>query len=549
MRGILHHKVTHLGLSAVFLYLLLIMPNHPDALTWRALLFFPLELPALLFGLAVLGRGRFGALARVLITLLLVPIVILKGADFAMFSALSRGFNPVADLPLIDAGMRLLASTWGLVPTVLAVCAAIVAAGLLFVLVWWATGVWAGLALFNAPAKMALAGFAVLFAGLSLADLGHAKGWNWPLNLGFNPPGSAFTARVGVERVQLVQSTLEGLKLFRAAAVTDPFADTPNLLDRIDRDVVIVFVESYGRTSFDTPLFTDLHPATLAAGEARLAEKGLAMASGFLTSPTQGGQSWLAHSTFANGLWISDQTRYRAALVSGRQTLFHIAARSGFETAAVMPQITMDWPEAAFMGYDKVFAAKDLGYKGLPFNWVTMPDQFTFTAMDRLLRDTPADRPRFVVTATGSSHAPWVPVPRMVPWDQVGDGQIFNEMAAEGDAPDVVWRDRDRVRAQYRLAIDYALQNVLSYAERHAANPPLMIILGDHQAAGFVALDERSDVPIHVIGPADLVARAKAWAPYPGLIPPADASPVPMDEMRDLILRAFSSGLAPDAGG
>jgi hypothetical protein len=136
----------------------------------------------------------------------------------------------------------------------------------------------------------------------------------------------------------------------------------------------------------------------------------------------------------------------------------------------------------------------------------------------------------------------------MVDWDAIGDGRIFDDMAAAGDPPDVVWRDRDRVRAQYRLAVDYALQAVLSYAARHADDPPLMIILGDHQAAGFVALDDRSDVPIHIIGPAHLVDLTAAWGLTPGLLPPADAPVTPMDRLRDMILSTFTS-TAPDGSG
>ncbi|MDO9524869.1 MAG: sulfatase-like hydrolase/transferase, partial [Gemmobacter sp.] len=487
MIRVLRTPAVRLGLAAVILFLLLVQPNHPGAMTWGALTMFPLELPAVLLALAAFGPGRAGAALRLVITAVLVPVVVLKTADFAMFLALSRGFNPVADLPLIEAGLRLMSGTVGLIPTILGACAAIALIGLIAWLAWWATGAWTAAPLFSRVGRGLGAAGALVFAGLTVADVGQARGWD----RAFDPPGTAFTARVGVERAQMVRNTLADLEMFRAAALSDPHADATGLLDRIDRDVVIVFIESYGRTSLDTPLFADLHRATLAKGQTRLAKRGLAMASGYLASPTRGGQSWLAHSTFANGLWINDQIRYRASLVSGRQSLFHLAARSGFQTAAVMPQITLNWPEAAFMGFDNVFASKDLGYRGQPFNWVTMPDQFTFAALDRLVRDTPSDRPRFVQIATGSSHAPWVPVPRMVDWDQIGDGQIFNEMAAQGDTPDVVWRDHDRVRAQYRLAIDYALQVVLSYAERHADDPPLIIILGDHQAAGFVALDER----------------------------------------------------------
>ena len=545
MKRVWNTPALRLALAAVLLFLLLVQPNHSDAITWRALTMFPLELPVILMGLAAVGRGRIGAAVRVVITVILVTIALLKTADLAMFTALSRGFNPVADLPLIEAGVQLLSGAVGTFPTLLAVCAAVAVIGLVLGLVWWATGVWANFAPSGKVARGTIAAGALLSAGLTMADVGQAKGWAPPFNPGFNPPGTAFTARIGVERVQLVRATLADLRVFRAAAASDPYADTTGLMDLIDRDVIIVFVESYGRTSMDTPLFADLHRATLATGQTRLEARGLAMASGYLASPTRGGQSWLAHSTFANGLWISDQIRYRAALVSGRQSLFHLAAKSGFDTAAVMPQITMDWPEAAFMGFDSVFGSKDLGYRGQPFNWVTMPDQFTFAAMDRLVLDAPSNRPRFVQIATASSHAPWVPVPRMVDWDQIGDGRIFNAMAAEGDTPEVVWRDRDRVRAQYRFAIDYALQTALSYAERHADNPPLIIILGDHQAAGFVALDEGIDVPIHVIGPADLVARAAPWAPFPGLIPPPQAPAVQMDKMRDLFLQSFSSSLAP----
>lgn len=530
-----------LALAAGVLHLVLIQPNHPDAMTWGALAAVPLEAPAVLLALIAAGSGRTGTLLRAVLVLALGLIAVLKAADYAMFTALGRGFNPVADLALAEAGVRLLSGAVGPALAGLALLAAALAVAAGVALLWWATGVWAGAAPAARPRLRGLAaGAAVLSAAVATAEVGATMGrWDLPAD----PPGAAFTARVGVERVQMVRATLADLRAFAAAAASDPFAAAPGLLDRIDRDVIVVFVESYGRTSLDTPLFADLHRATLRAGEDDLAARGLAMASGLLASPTRGGQSWLAHATFANGLRVDGQTRYGAILASGRQTLYHLAAQAGFHTAAVMPQITLDWPESRVMGFGTILAAADLGYRGRAFNWVTMPDQFTFAAMDRLLRDAPRDgRNLFIQVATGSSHAPWVPVPELVDWDAIGDGRVFDAMAAAGDPPDVVWRDRDRVRAQYRLAVDYALQVVLSYAARHAGDPPLMIVLGDHQAAGFVALDDRPDVPVHVIGPPDLVARAAAdWGLAPGLIAPDDQPVVPMERMRDRILRSFSS--------
>jgi energy-converting hydrogenase Eha subunit A len=527
-----------LVLAAVVLYLVLVQPNHPAAMTWRALAVFPLELPVILLGLAALGPGRASTVIRLLLVPALTIVAVLKTADFASFTALSRGFNPVADLPLIDASVRLIAGTVGPLAAAGAVAGAVAVVALLAALLWWATGVWSRIDLSRRAARFSGAA-AVLAAGVAAAEIAEAsRAWNPPGSI----PGAAFTARLGIERVELATRTVAELRVFRAAAAADPFAGTGPLLDAIGRDVMVVFVESYGRTSIDTPYFAEVHRQTLAEAEARLLDLGLAMRSGYLASPTRGGQSWLAHGTLANGLWIDDQTRYAAAIASGRETLFHIADRSGFRTAAVMPAITLDWPESARMGFETVLAAKDLGYRGKPFNWVTMPDQFTLAALDRLLRTGEDPRPLFVQVALVSSHAPWVPVPDLLDWDSLGDGTVFDEVATSGDPPDVVWRDTDRVREQYRLSIDYSLQTVFDYAARHAGDPPLMIVLGDHQAAGFVALDERPDVPVHLIGPPDLVAKAAEWGWTPGLVPGDDVPVRPMDEMRDLFIRTFSSG-------
>ena len=531
--------------SASVLHLVLVQPNHPAAMGLGALFVFPLELPVILLALVAFGKGRAGRGLRIALVVPLTVIAALKAADYAMFTALGRGFNPVADFPLIEASFRLLSGAIGVAGAILAGAGAILAVAVVASLLWWATGVWARVMVPRLGRQFATGG-AIAAAAVAVVEIGDAMGrWTLPMQ----PPGSAFTARVGVERVETARETIADLREFAVAAEADPFAEAAGLFDAIDRDVLIIFIESYGRTSIDTPFFAEVHVPTLQEAEADLAHAGLAMRSAYLSAPTRGGQSWLSHATFAGGLWVNDQTRYLAALASGRDTLFHIAARSGFRTAAVMPAITLDWPEAELMGFDTVLAAGDLGYAGTPFNWVTMPDQFTLSALDRLLRSGQDDRPLFAQVALISSHAPWVPVPEFVDWHDLGDGRVFDAVAASGDPPEVVWRDRDRVRTQYRLAVDYALTTVFAYAARHAEAPPLMIIVGDHQAAGFIALDGRPDVPIHFVGPAHLVQRIDADGWRDGLIPAGDAPVVPMDRMRDLILRSFSTGAGGMAAG
>jgi len=537
--------LTELGLAGLLFHVLLIQPNHPAAMTWAALFVFPLELPVILLGLAAIPTAGRDVVLRGVLVAILATIAILKTADLAMFTALGRGFNPVADLPLITAGLRLSTGAMGTVLTIGAVLAALAAAVLVVRAMWWASAVWTRIAA-PAPVARGLAAASILFAGIATAQVGEAMGrWSLPVS----PPGAAFSARVAAERIQMTHATLTDLRNFKAAAANDPYATRADLLDKIDRDVLIVFVESYGRASLDTPIYADTHRATLRSAQDRLGALGLSMKSGLLKAPTRGGQSWLSHATLSNGLWIADQTSYGAALASERRSLFHLASDAGFHTAAVMPQITLEWPEAALMGFETILAADDLGYAGPPFNWVTMPDQFTFAALDRLLRNDTADRPLFVQLALGSSHAPWVPVPDLVDWDEIEDGSLFKAMALSGDPPEVVWRDRDRVRDQYRRAVDYALRVVFDYAARHAEDPPLIFVVGDHQAAGFVARDERPDVPVHVIGPQTLVSAVQPWGWTEGLIPVETLGVRSMADMRDLILDAYSGPIAagPDS--
>jgi len=50
----------------------------------------------------------------------------------------------------------------------------------------------------------------------------------------------------------------------------------------------------------------DTHLTTLQAAEGPIRDAGFAIRSGWMTSPTAGGQSWLAHGTLGSGLWTSD---------------------------------------------------------------------------------------------------------------------------------------------------------------------------------------------------------------------------------------------------
>lgn len=521
-------------LAALILWIVLIAPNDPGMINPAALLALPLELPVILLALA-LARGAWVTALRGVFVAVLVLLTLLKAADMALFTAFSRPFNPVADLPLVAAGWNLGSGSAGTPMAALAVVAALGIVALLAAALWWATGQWAGR--HASPSRHAglTLGLAAS-AALMLGDMAEALS---SPNLAADTPASASIARYAVRKADTVWRTLADLGAFRRAAAADPWVNRAAALDRLrNRDTIILFLESYGRASFDAPLYAPAHTATLRAAEPALAAAGLATRSGWLTSPIAGGQSWLAHGTFAGGLMIDGQIRYDALLQSPRRTLFHLARDTGLRTAAIMPAITMPWPEGRRLGFGTVLSAADLGYRGKAFNWVTMPDQFTLAAFDRLV----ARGNLFAQIALISSHAPWTPVPDLLPWGAIADGTEFDVIATSGDPPQVVWRDRDRVRDQYRRSISYTLRTVMSWAARQSEDPPLMVILGDHPPAAFVSLIDSRDVPVHVIGPPDLVARFDAFGWTPGLIPDPATLPLPMESFRDRFLSAFTSG-------
>lgn len=526
-------QLVYLVLAAALVFAVLVLPNHPGTMKWSALNRFPIELPVILLAMLAFGK-RWGVPA--VLAVILVGAMFLKLADYGMFSAYNRTFNPILDTFLIGAGIGLLRDSIGTPLTYIAIAVAVMLIGFVFFALLHSLRVWARLKLPAFGAGVAAIGVLV-FGGWAVADAGHHLDY-WKFQK--SPPGTAWTSRLAFKRAVDVRATSRDLARFRQDAAQDIYAETTGLLNALaGQDVIVIYVESYGRASFDNPLYAPTHLATLLAATGPIADAGFAMKSGWLTSPTAGGQSWLAHGTLSSGLWTSDNGRYTAMLASGHKSLFHIAQDAGFRTSAIMPAITLSWPESSRMGFDQVFAAADIPYKGDRFNWVTMPDQFTLATYADLIGSDP--RADFIQIALISSHAPWVPIPDMVAWDAVGDGTIFNEMAARGPSPRELWKDRDDVREAYRKAIDYSLQATFSHVARLGQAAPLVIIVGDHQAAGFVAGSGNKDVPIHMIGPPNLVALIDDWGWTEGLIPASDGPVRRMDTFRNDFVAAFTS--------
>jgi hypothetical protein len=337
------------------------------------------------------------------------------------------------------------------------------------------------------------------------------------------------------------------LERFESIGAVDRFRELPpeRLLAGLDNvDVLLVFVESYGRSVLDQDRFRRFSRPSLDAFEAALDEKGLVSASSYLTSPIMGGQSWLAHGTLESGLWLPHQRYFDLLVEAERLTLTKAFAKRGHRTVAMKPAITRPWPEGRHFGFERIYASADMGYAGPPYNWVTMPDQFTMAAFERFERsDDARDRPVFAEFSLISSHAPWTHIPPVVKdWSLIGDGAIFSTWAALGDPPHVVWTEPGRLRRQYGQSIRYGLDMLASYAARYVDEETLMIIVGDHQPAPLVIGEGVTrDVPLHIVtGNPELLLPFLNWGLVPGMHPDEAGKVRRMDAFRDWFLEAFS---------
>jgi hypothetical protein len=355
------------------------------------------------------------------------------------------------------------------------------------------------------------------------------------------PVASSGAGALALYEVQRVQAGLRDGRVFARAIARDPFRATPG--DRLltglrGKDVLLVVVESYGRTALEGSGRID---ALLDRGTARLRSAGFAARSAFLTSPTFGGLSWLAHATLQAGVWVDGQRRYNQLHRTSRLTLSHAFARAGWRTVADLPENKRAWPERSrFYHFDVIYDRRTSGYRGPRFGLPTMPDQYALSVLQRRELGRPHRPPVFAEVDTVSSHAPWTRIPRLVPWDAVGDGAVFARLPPQAPTRAEV-AAAGRTRAAYERSIEYALGTVLSFVRRYGGDRLVTIVLGDHQPATIVSgADAGHDVPVTVIARDPRVLdRIGAWRWQDGLRPGARAPVWPMSAFRDRFLRAF----------
>jgi hypothetical protein len=239
---------------------------------------------------------------------------------------------------------------------------------------------------------------------------------------------------------------------------------------------------------------------------------------------------------------VDSPRTYDRLLEHGRSTITGLFDAAGWRTVAVVPSNKRDWPEGeAFYGFDAVLDSRNMGYRGPTFGYARMPDQYTWKVFHDLAG---LDRAQPVMAEIDfvSSHTPWTPLPRMVPWDGLGDGTVFADQVAEGGSAVTAWTDPTHARELYGESVAYSLVAMFSYLETFEQQDIVLIVLGDHQPARIVSgPDAGHDVPITIIANDSAVFEAiESWGWEAGVHPSEEAPVWRMDHFRDRFVDAFS---------
>jgi len=216
--------------------------------------------------------------------------------------------------------------------------------------------------------------------------------------------------------------------------------------------------------------------------DAAIHATGRDVVSAYVTSPTFGGSSWLAHLSLMSGVEVRDPDTNARLMTEKRETIVTHFKHAGHRAVALMPGLRRVWPEGAFYGFDDIYGASRLDYHGPEFGWFAVPDQFSLARLDALERAAPSRAPRFVFFPTISTHFPFIPTPPYQPdW-----GRMFLEKPYDG--PSIVRAyaqqpDWTHFGPGYVQAVTYDYATLSGYLRLRADRDFVMILLGDHQPA------------------------------------------------------------------
>ncbi len=523
-------------LALLIVWAALVAPDRPEDLTPAAFLRVPLDGLALIAVAILLPKAMRRILAAIAGPLLGL-VVVLKVLDIGFFSTFNRAFEPIGDLGDIGSGVETLRDALGRSEANLLIAGGVALIVAVLVLTTLSTFRLLRVAAEHRGGSLkVVAGLGASWLVLALSGAQLLSG---------SPIASTSTAGYVAYEVRTVEAAVHDEGVFAKQIRADRFRFTPGsqlLTGLRGKDVLLTFVESYGQVSVQGSSFSPAIDTLLEKGTRQLQTAGFSARSAFVDAPGFGGMSWLGHSTLQSGVWANNERRYHQLVASNRFNLTDAFNRAGWRTINFAPADDRDWPEgSSFYHYDKLYERRALGYRGPGFNYAPMPDQYMFSALQRLELSKP-HRPLFAEVDTVSSHMPWNRIPEQIPWSEVGNGSIYNRLPVYA-RPSSFWWHPDQVKAAYARSLEYSLNVLISYVQHYGRKNLVLIVVGDEQPLSIVSGTKANrDVPISIIAhDPSVFKRISGWGWEKGLLPSPQAPVMRASDFRDGFLTAFDS--------
>jgi phosphatidylglycerophosphate synthase len=527
-------RVRHPVTAAVFtvvalaiVWFTLVFPIRPWLLTPDAFARIPVE-GLVIVGLAIAVPTRARRVVPWILGPLLGVLVLIKAFDLGFFMAFDRTFNPVEDWSYFSIGFATVRDTWGSRDEDLAIVAATLVGLAALTIPALAVGHLTQVAGRNRRPSLAIVGVLTAVCGLC---------WLFGAQVSGAGIATASASHLAVGEVRAVRADFRSEAQYRdLLARKDPYASVPaaRLLKGLrGKDVLLVFVESYGQMAVQGTTFSPPIDDIVNGGTQELQADGFSSRSAWITSSAFGGGSWLAHATLESGTWVNSPGRYSQLIKSDRLTLPAAFAKAGWRSVADIPSTHGAWPEGkTFYHYDKVWDRDNLGFKGPSFGFSAMPDQYTFQAIEKRELAQRNRPPIFAEIDTTSSHEPWTRIPPLISWNQIGNGSIYNHVPIDRTG-------LSDPQQGYAKSIQYSLRTLYSFIERYGNKNTVVIALGDHQPSRVIS-QANHEVPVTIIAhDPKVMDRLSSWGWTNGMLPAQTAPDWLMSAFRDKFLNAF----------
>lgn len=498
------------------------------------------ELAALLLLLALSNAwiGRTSARVLALLSALVVLFALGRYCDVTAPALYGREVNLYWDAPRLVSVVEMfvrVASLWQVAGVSLAT---LLVLALLYAIARWSLR----------QVDVALSSYRLARVGLGALGAVLLASFLWQQSVAGAARVPRFSIPVSRTYAEQLARIFDAVSSTRASHTLPPSPPLHSDLEALSgSDVLLVFLESYGSVTYDNERFErSLQPARERLAAA-LKATGREVVSGFVTSPTFGGESVLAHLSLLSGIEVRDSTRYALLMTQKRPTLVSVFKARGYHTLAVMPGMRQDWPEGAFYGFDEVYDSAKLDYRGPGFGWWHIPDQYAVAALDARELQVHPRKPLFVFFPTVSTHIPFNPIPPVqTDWQRMLTSRPFDAAPlarAFTQRPD--WTDMGQ---SYVNSVAYFFDMLSSYLRERADDNFVLIVLGDHQPAANVSGEGAPwEVPVHIISKrAQLLQVLQAHGFRPGLTP-ARPSSGPMNALALWLLQAFNGPPADSA--